>query len=188
MAAAWPQQWKRSRPTDEAVAIPKVGKLPLHRHRLPGSDGERPMTPQQIDIIRRTHILLLLQQRGVAKVLCRQVLLADPTLRPLVVTGDSNLDHQPVQWLSAVVSLLDKPQLLHKSLHELAQRLGRRWSVSQIARLGQAYLDTLQTCLGPRWNADTAAAWTALHRTVSLHLLAATSQGGQNARCDVVAA
>ncbi len=69
-----------------------------------------------------------------------QVLQADLTLRPLVVTGDSNLDHQPVQWLSAVVSLLDKPALLHKSLRELAQRLGRRWSARQLARLGQAYL------------------------------------------------
>lgn len=146
------------------------------------------MTPQQIDLIRRTHILLLLQQRGVAKVLCQQVQQADPALRPLVVTGDSNLDHQPVQWLSAVVSLLDKPQLLHKSLHELAQRLGRRWNASQIESLGQAYLGTLQTCLGPRWNADTAAAWTALHHAICMPLVAAVGQASRSARRDPVAA
>lgn len=133
------------------------------------------MTPQQIDIVRRSHILLLLQQRAVARVLREQVLQADPAMRPLVVTGDSNLDHQPVQWLSAVVSLLDKPHLLHKSLAELAQRLVRRWNATQLAQLGRAYLATLQTCLGPRWNDETAAAWRALHDAVSLSLLSATA-------------
>lgn len=124
------------------------------------------MTPTQIDIVRRSHILLLLQQRAVLRVLRDQVLQADPGLRPLVVTGDSNLDHQPVQWLSAVVSLLDKPTLLQQSLQALALRLGRRWGPQHVARLGQAYLATLQTCLGPRWNDETAAAWTALHDEV----------------------
>lgn len=146
------------------------------------------MTPQQIDIVRRSHILLLLQQRGVARVLREQVLQADPALRPLVVTGDSNLDHQPVQWLSAVVSLLDKPPLLHKSLHELAQRLGRRWSARQIARLGKAYLATLQTCLGPRWSADTAAAWSALHDLIQSSLLTAPGTGQRQSERDAVAA
>ncbi len=146
------------------------------------------MTPQQIDIVRRSHILLLLQQRGVARVLREQVLQADLTLRPLVVTGDSNLDHQPVQWLSAVVSLLDKPALLHKSLRELAQRLGRRWSARQLARLGQAYLATLQTCLGPRWSADTAAAWTALRDLIQATLMPALGPGQHQTERDAVAA
>lgn len=146
------------------------------------------MTPQQIDIVRRSHILLLLQQRGVARVLREQALQSDPTLRPLVVTGDSNLDHQPVQWLSAVVSLLDKPPLLHKSLHELGLRLGRRWSATQIAHLGQAYITTLQTCLGPRWSADTAAAWTALHELVQASLQTALGTTQRQTERDAVAA
>jgi len=74
-----------------------------------------------------------------------------------------------------VVSLLDKPHLLHKSLAELAQRLVRRWNATQLAQLGRAYLATLQTCLGPRWNDETAAAWRALHDAVSLSLLSATA-------------
>lgn len=146
------------------------------------------MTPQQIDIVRRSHILLLLQQRGVTRVLREQVLQADPTLRPLVDTGDSNLDHQPVQWLSAVVSLLDKPAVLHKSLHELGLRLGRRWSARKIARVGQAYLATLQTCLGPRWSSDTATAWTALHELIQARLLIALGTGQRQTERDAVAA
>lgn len=142
------------------------------------------MTPKQIDIVRRSHILLLLQQRAVLRVLRDQVLLADPCLRPLVVTGDSNLDHQPVQWLSAVVSLLDKPSLLKQSLQALALRLGRRWSPQHVARLGWAYLATLQTCLGPRWNDETAAAWTALHDEVQSALRTPLAAARRQARRD----
>lgn len=146
------------------------------------------MTPTQIDIVRRTHILLLLQQRAVLRVLREQVLQADPELRPLVVTGDSNLDHQPVQWLSAVVSLLDKPSLLQPSLQALALRLGRRWGPQHLARLGRAYLATLQTCLGPRWNNETAAAWTALHDVIQAALQAPLAVARLQATRDTLAA
>ena len=146
------------------------------------------MNPEQAKIVRQSHVRLLARRAELSATFRVNLLRIDPSLRSLVVTADGQHDFQPVMWLEAVVSLLRTPWLLHRSLIELARRLDCEVTARQIANIGRACVQSLRTCLGEHWTAETEQAWGAFQKLLQSVVLSALDAREQQDHIEALAA
>ena len=105
-----------------------------------------------------------------------------------IVSADTHHSFQPALWLGAVITLLDSPERLQRSLRELAQRISRSVTAAQISNIGRAFLQTLRQCLGPQWDDDTESAWVSLYAKVNMNVLAGMVNAARVADLEALAA
>ena len=146
------------------------------------------MSPLQATIVRQSHVRLLARRAELSATFRVNLLRIDPSLRSLVVTDDGQHDFQPVMWLEAVVSLLRTPALLLRSLHELGRRMNQQVTALQISNIVRASLQSLRTCLGDHWDAETERAWGALHQLLQMNILSALVARAQHDELEAMAA
>jgi hemoglobin-like flavoprotein len=119
------------------------------------------MTPQQIDLVRRSWRVFAAPAPTAATAFYARLFELNPECRTLF--GASDLAHQGcklMRMLNEIVALLDQPEAL---IGEVA-RLGTRHATYGVrdrdyGSVGAALLWTLERELGPAFDAETRAAW-----------------------------
>lgn len=121
------------------------------------------MTPHQIRLVQHSFALVT-DADAVARVLYDRLFATAPALRPLFPADLAAQRGKLMTMIATAVSLLDRPAVLVPALQALGRRhRGYRVQDEHYAPVGAALLWTLEQGLGPRFDAETRAAWTALY-------------------------
>ena len=126
------------------------------------------MTPQQIQLIRQTFVLVEPRAELMALIFYQRLFRLDPSLRPLFRMNIEELGGKLLQTLRVTVALLDQPFVLVPTL----EALGRRHAGYGVAErhyntVGTALLDTLAECLGGAFSPEARESWTILYADVA---------------------
>ena len=126
------------------------------------------MTPEQLQLVRQTFVLLEPRARVAALIFYQQLFALDPTLRALFSTDIEVQGRKLMEMLGVAVSLLESPHTLQAVLEDL----GRRHASYGVEdrhydTVGTALLGMLQECLGSVFTPAARAAWAALYAVVA---------------------
>ena len=133
------------------------------------------MTPEQVQLVRRSFARLQPQAELVAKLFYSHLFQIDPGLQPLFRSDMEPQGRRLMQMLAAAVALLDHPDKLLPVLRDLGERhAGYGVQPEQYATVGEALIDTLGVSLGAqRFDAATREAWTTAYALVTETMLEA---------------
>lgn len=132
------------------------------------------MTPQQTELIRRSHALLAPQAEQAGMLFYRKLFTLAPALQPLFIGDIRQQAARLMQMIGAAVGLLDRPaQLLPVLAHLGARHAGYGVQANDYHVVGVALIETLHEGLGEAFDAETRAAWAAMYALVSSTMIAA---------------
>ncbi|MBX3603956.1 MAG: hemin receptor [Piscinibacter sp.] len=132
------------------------------------------MTPQQIELIRRSHALIAPQAERAGTLFYHHLFTLAPALQPLFIGDIRQQSARLMQMIGAAVGLLDRPQeLLPVLAHLGARHAGYGVQARDYQVVGVALLETLQEALDAAFDSETRAAWTAMYALVSTTMIAA---------------
>ncbi len=136
------------------------------------------MTPQQIELVRRSFALVALQPDATAALFYRRLFEQAPSLKPLFIGDLRGQGQRLMQMIAAAVRLLDQPTALLPVLAQLgARHAGYGVQAGDYRTVGRALIATLEEGLGADFDADTREAWVAMYALVSTTMMAAAGQG-----------
>ena len=126
------------------------------------------MTPQQIDLVRASFAKVLYQKETAGRLFYDRLFEIAPEVRPLFKTEIDVQARKLMDTLAVAVGALRDTPGLTATLQALGQRHDAYGAEPRhYARVGEALLWTLEKGLGPAFDSDTRAAWTALYGVVS---------------------
>lgn len=135
------------------------------------------MTPQQIELVRRSFALVALQPDATAALFYRRLFEQAPALKPLFIGDLRSQGQRLMQMIAAAVRLLDQPGSLLPVLAQLgARHAGYGVQAGDYRSVGRALITTLEEGLGADFDADTRDAWLTMYALVSTTMIAAAGQ------------
>lgn len=135
------------------------------------------MTPQQMDLVRRSFALVALQPDATAALFYRRLFEQAPELRPLFIGDMRGQGQRLMQMIGAAVRLLDQPEALLPVLAQLgARHAGYGVQAGDYRSVGRALITTLEEGLGADFDHPTREAWVAMYALVSTTMMAAAGQ------------
>lgn len=132
------------------------------------------MTPQQIQLVQRSHALLDPIAAQAGALFYRKLFALAPALKPLFIGDIREQGQRLMQMIGGAVRLLDRPESLLPVLAQLgARHAGYGVQSGDYRVVGVALLATLEEGLGEAFDHDTRGAWAALYALVSTTMIAA---------------
>jgi nitric oxide dioxygenase len=126
------------------------------------------MTPDQVRRVRDSFALLAPGADEAAAAFYRRLFARDPALRALFPADLAAQRRKLVAALAMAIGALDRPTALAPALEALGRRhAGYGVEDGHYATVGAALLATLKDQLGPRFDAETRAAWTACYGLIA---------------------
>lgn len=135
------------------------------------------MTPQQIELIRRSFTLVAPMADEAAGLFYRKLFEHAPELKPLFIGDLRSQGRKLMDMIGAAVKLLDRPESLVPVLAQLgARHAGYGVQAGDYRSVGLALMATLEEGLGADFDEPTRAAWGAMYALVSTTMMAAAGQ------------
>ncbi len=135
------------------------------------------MTPQQMELVRRSFALVALQPDATAALFYRRLFEQAPELKPLFIGDIRSQGQRLMQMIGAAVRLLDQPEALLPVLAQLgARHAGYGVQAGDYRSVGRALITTLEEGLGADFDAPTREAWVAVYALVSTTMMTAAGQ------------
>ena len=126
------------------------------------------MSPQQVEVIRRTFARLAAAPDVTAFAFYRNLFTLAPEVRRLFHTDIALQSRKLMQMLQTIVDGLDQPAALSVTLEELgARHAGYGVQPVHYSQVGMALLQTLDQTLGPECTPEVREAWGAVHGWIS---------------------
>jgi len=126
------------------------------------------MTPQQVELVRKTWSGLKGNADQVAELFYARLFQLDPTLRSLFKKDMRTQGRMLTSVIDIAISQLDRLDKLGPVVRELGKRHAT-YGVrdTHYAIVGSALLDTLATGLGPDFTAEIKDAWSAVYSVLA---------------------
>lgn len=135
------------------------------------------MSPQHIDLVRRSFARVAQQPDATAALFYRHLFEQAPALKPLFIGDLRGQGQRLMQMIGAAVRLLDQPASLLPVLAQLgARHAGYGVQSGDYRTVGRALITTLEEGLGADFDADMREAWLAMYALVSTTMITAAGQ------------
>jgi hemoglobin-like flavoprotein len=135
------------------------------------------MTPQQLELVRRSFALVALQPDATAALFYRRLFEQAPALKPLFIGDIRGQGQRLMQMIGVAVRLLDQPAALLPVLAQLgARHAGYGVQAGDYRSVGRALITTLEEGLGADFDEPTREAWVAVYALVSTTMMTAAGQ------------
>jgi len=141
------------------------------------------MTPQQIELVRKSFLLVVPISKTAAALFYDRLFVLDPSLRHLFKSDLSAQGDKLMAMLGTAVDLLDKPDKLIPAVEALG-RSHLKYGVQDehYQTVGAALLWTLEKGLGSAFTPDVKAAWIAVYGVLSETMRSAANQAFEAAQ------
>jgi hemoglobin-like flavoprotein len=135
------------------------------------------MTPQQLELVRRSFALVALQPDATAALFYRRLFEQAPALKPLFIGDIRGQGQRLMQMIGVAVRLLDQPAALLPVLAQLgARHAGYGVQAGDYRSVGRALITTLEEGMGADFDEPTREAWVAVYALVSTTMMTAAGQ------------
>ena len=140
------------------------------------------MTPEQIKLVQQSFAKVAPIADTAAAMFYERLFETAPAVKPLFRADMSDQRKKLMATLAAVVAGLGNIESILPVASALAKRhVGYGVKPEHYAPVGAALLWTLERGLGPAWNGELAAAWSAAFGTLSQFMIAEAAAGTQAA-------
>ncbi|MEO1469939.1 MAG: globin domain-containing protein [Pseudomonadota bacterium] len=127
----------------------------------------------QIASIRETWALAAQNGPMLARLFYGRLFRIAPQTRALFAEDTGPQERKLTATLAFIVDNLDRPEVLRPAAHALAARhVGYGVTAAQYAPVGEALTWALANLLGPRFDAEARAAWSAVYDALSADMVA----------------
>ena len=122
--------------------------------------------------VRGTWAIAMANREQVARMFYTLLFRSHPEVKPLFGTDIEAQGQKLVDTLNFIVDGLDAPDVLLPAARDLAIRhVGYGVLPEHYAAVGAALLETLETLLGPEFDADSRAAWEGIYGMLSSYMI-----------------
>jgi hemoglobin-like flavoprotein len=140
------------------------------------------MTPQQIKLVRQSFAIVTPVATQAAAMFYENLFNAEPQLRPMFRGDMARQGDLLMRMIGGAVGMLDNPELLMPTLHNLGARHGGYGvQPEHYGMVGRALLRTLDEALGDAFTPDVADAWATMYGVVSRTMMEAAEADSRSA-------